>query len=367
MAPATDDRCPQLRPTGESGSDAFAGSPHRRFNPLTREWVLVSPHRNARPWLGTLEETHDDALPAFDVKCYLCPGNTRASGKVNPAYDGPFVFTNDFPALLPDTPAERLDGHPAFRAETVRGTARVICFSPRHDLNLPRLPLATLRRIVDAWAEQVAELGREYEWVAVFENKGAMMGCSNPHPHGQIWATDCLPNIARREDEGQRRYLEETGKVLLVDYMDAEIADGTRVVLENDSWVVVVPYWAVWPYETLVLPRRSVLRLPDLEAGERDGLADILKRLTTRYDNLFKVSFPYTMGWHGAPNREGDFSHWRLHAHFYPPLLRSATIRKFMVGFEMLAEPQRDMTAEQAAENLRALPDTHYLPETGAA
>jgi len=364
MAPSTEDQRSQIRPIGEPGSDAFAGAPHRRFNPLTGEWVLVSPHRNARPWLGTVEATRDDVPPTYDAKCHLCPGNTRAGGIVNPAYDGPFVFTNDFPALLPDTPVDRHDGHPVFRAETARGTARVICFSPRHDLNLPQLPVATLRRIVDTWAEQVGELGREFEWVAIFENKGAMMGCSNPHPHSQVWATDYVPNIVRREDEWQRRYLEETGKVLLTDTLDAEIAGGTRIVLENDSWVVVVPYWAVWPYETLVLPRRNVLRLPELDAGERDGLAEILKRLTTRYDNLFKVSFPYTMGWHGAPNRDGDFAHWRLHAHFYPPLLRSATIRKFMVGFEMLAEAQRDMTAEQAAESLRALPDTHYLSGT---
>lgn len=343
-----------------AGSDRFANVPHRRFNPLTGEWVLVSPHRNSRPWLGKVEAPRAENLLAHDPECHLCPGSRRATGVVNPRYEGPFVFTNDFPALLPDTPVDSCCGHPAFRAETARGTARVVCFSPRHDLNLPQLSAASLRRIVDVWAEQVAELGKTYAWVAIFENKGAMMGCSNPHPHGQIWATDYVPNGVGREDEAQRRYLAETGKVLLVDTLEAELASGERVVVENDHWVALVPYWATWPFETLVLPRRQVLRLPDLSGAERDGLADILKRLTTRYDNLFRTAFPYSMGWHAAPNADGDYGHWQLHAHFYPPLLRSASVRKFMVGFEMLAEAQRDMTAEQAAERLRGLPDVHF-------
>lgn len=341
-------------------SEGFTQQPHRRFNPLTGEWILVSPHRAQRPWQGAVEDRQESDVPAHDAACYLCPGNTRASGAVNPDYDGPFVFTNDFPALLPDVSAEQSHPHPAFRAETVRGTARVLCFSPRHDLDLPRLPVATIRRIVDTWAEQIAELGRTYAWVAVFENKGAMMGCSNPHPHGQIWATDFIPNIVQREDDHQRRFLDETGTVLLPSYLEAERASGERIVVENDDWVVVVPYWAVWPFETLLMPRRPVLRLPDLTAGERDSLADIVKRLTTRYDNLFQTSFPYSMGWHGAPNRDEGYRHWQLHAHFFPPLLRSATVRKFMVGFEMLAEAQRDMNAEQAAERLRGLSDVRF-------
>jgi UDPglucose--hexose-1-phosphate uridylyltransferase len=335
--------------------------PHRRLNPLTGEYVLVSPHRMKRPWQGQVEKPTPEQRPAYDPTCYLCPGNERAGGARNPAYETTFVFTNDFAALLPDTPGgEAVRPDPLFTLNPVRGTSRVICFSPRHDLTLPEMPLADIRRVIDVWTEQVTELGKTYHWVQVFENKGAAMGASNPHPHGQIWATDFIPNEAAAEDRHQRLYYEMRGANLLIAYAHAETDKRERIVVENDHWLAVVPYWAIWPFETLLLPRRHVLRLPDLDNHQRDALADILKRLTTRYDNLFETSFPYSMGWHGAPTARGDYHHWQLHAHFYPPLLRSATVRKFLVGYEMLAEVQRDLTPEQAAERLRALPEVHY-------
>lgn len=334
--------------------------PHRRYNPLTGEWVLVSPHRTKRPWRGQVEEPPPEERPRYDPNCYLCPGNRRAGDARNPQYKSTFVFTNDFAALLPDTPVATSLPHPLLRAETEQGTCRVICFSPRHDLTLPEMPVEQIRAVVDVWAEQTVELGRRYRWVQVFENKGVMMGASNPHPHGQVWAGSALPNEPAKEDRHQRAYFDEYGSLMLVDYTDLEMARQERIVVENAHWLAVVPYWAIWPFETLLLPRRHVLRLPDLDDTERDDLAHILKRLLTKYDNLFQVSFPYSMGWHGAPTDNGDYPHWQLHAHFYPPLLRSATVRKFMVGYEMLAEAQRDLTAEQAAARLRALPECHY-------
>lgn len=334
--------------------------PHRRFNPLRGEWILVSPHRTKRPWQGQVEKLPTDQRPAYDPKCYLCPGNQRAGSATNPKYDSTFVFVNDFSALLPDTPMQNQSDE-LFRMEPARGECRVICFSPRHDLTLAQMAVPDIRRVVDVWSEQVLDLGKTYPWVQLFENKGAAMGCSNPHPHGQVWASSFLPNELAIEDRQQRLHFERRSAPLLVEIVESESRNGSRVVVQNDHWVALVPFWAIWPFEILLLPRRHVLRMPDLKPEERDALADILKRLLTRYDNLFEVSFPYSMGWHGAPNRNGEFEHWQLHAHFYPPLLRSATVRKFMVGYEMLAEAQRDLTPEQAADRLRKLSDRHYL------
>jgi UDPglucose--hexose-1-phosphate uridylyltransferase len=334
--------------------------PHRRYNPLTGDWVLVSPHRTDRPWQGQVEKAPQGSRPAYDPDCYLCPGNERAGGNRNPNYTSTFVFTNDFAALLPDTPPAPPSNDPLLRLESEAGTCRVICFSPRHDLTLPEMPAEDIRRVVDLWAEQISDLGKRYRWVQIFENKGSMMGSSNPHPHGQIWAGNALPNEPAREEGQQRAYFEQHDAPLLLDYADLEANQRQRVVVENQDWLAVVPYWAVWPFEILLLPRRHVRRLPDLGEDERDALASILKRLLTKYDNLFETSFPYSMGWHGAPTDDGDYAHWQLHAHFYPPLLRSATVKKFMVGYEMLGEPQRDLTAEQAAERLRTLAEIHY-------
>jgi len=336
-----------------------ADHPHRRRNALTGDWVLVSPHRTKRPWLGRQETPPADNRPAHDPKCLLCAGNSRMNGEKNPPYTGTFVFENDFPAMLEEkVPVAESTG--LLVSEGASGTCRVICFSPRHDWTLPEMPVEAIREVVDVWASQTADLGARYKWVQVFENKGEIMGCSNPHPHGQIWAGDFLPNEPAKEDREQREYFERHGSPLLVDYLKLEVESGQRVIVENEHWVIVAPYWAVWPYETMLLPRRHILRLPDLTGPERAALADLLQRFLTRYDNLFKVSFPYSMGWHGAPSFEGECTHWQLHAHFYPPLLRSATVKKFMVGYEMLAEAQRDLTPEQAAATLKAQFEVHF-------
>jgi UDPglucose--hexose-1-phosphate uridylyltransferase len=339
--------------------------PHRRYNPLSREWVLISPHRTQRPWQGQVERTAPEQRLAHDPQCYLCPGNPRAGGLTNPAYTSTFVFTNDFAALLPDTPPGTFSPHELIRAESARGTSRVVCFSPRHDLTMAEMDAVDLRAVVDTWVEQYEDLGTQpwIDYVQIFENRGAMMGASNPHPHGQIWATSFLPQHVEHEQEAQRDYYATHSRTLLADYLEQELAEGTRLVCENEHFVALVPFWAVWPFETLLISRRPVGALPDLRADERDSLADILKRLTTRYDNLFEVSFPYSMGFHQRPTDGDAHPEWHLHAHFYPPLLRSATVRKFMVGFEMLGEPQRDITAEQAAGRLRALSERHYRLE----
>jgi UDPglucose--hexose-1-phosphate uridylyltransferase len=337
-----------------------AEHPHRRFNALTGDWVLVSPHRAKRPWQGQQEPVAEVSLPVHDPDCYLCAGATRASGAVNPQYRGPWVFDNDFAALQPDTPDYASDDA-LFRSESVRGNSRVICFSERHDLTLPRMGENAISALIGTWCEQYAELQGQYEWVQVFENKGAINGCSNPHPHGQIWASNVLPTLVEKEQQHQLEYYAQHQSPLLLDYARREAAGGERAVCSNSHWLVVVPWWATWPFETLLLPRRAVAHMVDLNADEKQALGAILKELTTRYDNLFKTSFPYSMGWHGAPSSQKASSHWQLHAHFYPPLLRSAMVRKFMVGYEMLCEAQRDLTPEQAAQSLREQSTTHYL------
>lgn len=326
---------------------------HRRYDPLGDEWVLVSPQRTQRPWLGE-SAAEDSALgPSHDPACYLCPGNTRANGVQNPAYSGPFVFANDFPALQAEQHADAGGPDDAlFRTVPAVGEARVICFSPDHARTLPELGDAQIHAVIDCWCSQAADLGTRYRWVQIFENKGAMMGCSNPHPHGQVWATDVLPHLPAIEARTQAAWLADHGKPLLLE-LAAREAGGPRVVIESDQWLAIVPYWAKWPFELLLLPRFAVQRLPQLSQSQRADLAQALGTLTRAYDRLFQTSFPYSMGWHGAPFDGEDHPEWQLHAHFYPPLLRSASVRKFMVGYEMMAEAQRDITPEQAAARLR--------------
>ena len=332
--------------------------PHRRHNPLTGGWVQVSPQRMGRPWQGETSPP-DPPPPAYDAACYLCPGNARVGGETNPAYDGVHVFDNDFPALAEQAVPGTSDD-PLLRAEASAGVCRVICFSPDHGKPLPLLSPEQLRAVIDIWADQTAALGQSFAHVQVFENKGAMMGCSNPHPHGQVWATAHIPQEIAAEDACQRAYVAAHGRALLADVAERE-ATGERVVERNEDWLAIVPFWAAWPFETLLLPRFAVQQMPQLTGDQRASLAAILKALTTRYDNLFRTSFPYSMGWHGAPFGPGAADHWQLHAHFYPPLLRSAAVRKFMVGYEMLAEPQRDLTPERAADMLRSVSgQAHY-------
>jgi UDPglucose--hexose-1-phosphate uridylyltransferase len=336
--------------------------PHIRFNPLRGEWILVSPHRTARPWQGQVERSSDVDPPRYDPDCYLCPGNSRAGGKKNPDYTSTFVFDNDFPALLPSTPRFERNAGRLLVGRAEPGVCRVVCFSPRHDLTLSRMERAALRGVVDVWVDEARALGgrQEISYVQIFENRGAAMGASNPHPHGQIWATASIPNEPSREQTAFDAHQASYGGCLLCEYLALEVSLSERHVCENGSFVALVPFWGVWPFETLVLSRRHVTDLEALTGGERDDLADLLKRLTTRYDNLFETAFPYSMGFHQRPADGRAHDEWHLHAHFFPPLLRSATVRKFMVGFEMLGEAQRDITAEQAAERLRAQSERHY-------
>jgi UDPglucose--hexose-1-phosphate uridylyltransferase len=327
--------------------------PHRRFNPLTREWVLVSPHRTERPWQGQKEATAPPAQPEYDPGCYLCPGNARAGGVRNPKYESTFIFDNDFAALKPGTPLDRYEKDGLLVAESEPGICRVVCFSPKHNLTIANMETADLRKVVDTWVQQYGELGAraEINYVQIFENRGPMMGASNPHPHCQIWSSHAIPNEIAKEQAAQLAW----DGCLLCDYARQECAAGERVIEENDAFVTVVPFWAVWPFETMVIAKLHVTAMDALDAAERDALADILKRTTARYDRLFDVSFPYSMGFHQRPTDGEAHAEWHFHAHFYPPLLRSATVRKFLVGFEMLAMPQRDITPESAAERLRGV------------
>lgn len=326
--------------------------PHRRRNLLTGEWLLVSPHRAQRPWQGETAPPVPPAVPAHDPSCHLCPGNLRVTGEVNPAYDGPFVFTNDFAALLSE--GGKADDNTLFETVPAAGDARVICFTPDHGTTMARLPVPAISRIVDTWCELSAELGKRWRHVQLFENKGSMMGASSPHPHGQVWASDFVPELPAREDARQRMWLTDKGDVLLDMVAKAELAAADRVVESNRHWLAIVPHWAAWPFETLLIARDEVTRLEELSPAAREALAVILSRLLRRYDGLFGCDFPYSMGWHGAPHALGsDTAHWRLHAHFFPPLLRSASVRKHMVGFELMAETQRDLSPESAALRLR--------------
>ena len=333
--------------------------PHRRQNALTGDWVLVSPRRTMRPWQGERHYPESGNIPCYDPECYLCPGNNRASGNQNPDYTGPYIFQNDFPSLLHETEFNERET-PLFKAQSVSGNCRVLCFSERHDLSLPELELSSIEKVVQFWVDEYKELAEKYRWVQIFENKGEQMGCSNPHPHGQIWAGDFLPNELYREEQQQREYFESHGSPLLSEYLDHELRKKQRLVELNEHWLSVVPWWAIWPFETLIIPKRHVTGLHELSGDEQVALAELLKNLLSRYDNLFQASFPYSMGWHGASFFSNSKDAWRLHAHIYPPLLRSSTIRKFMVGYEMLAEVQRDISPEQASARLRECSTLHY-------
>ncbi len=339
----------------------FNENPHRRYNILTGEWVLVSPHRTKRPWQGKEEKSLTEIQPEYKHDCYLCPGNIRANGETNPKYKSTFVFNNDFSALLPNKKTNfDINDDKLFKSENVYGECRVICFSPKHNLTLALMEVEEIKNVINVWTEQFNELRKKYKWIQIFENRGEIMGSSNQHPHGQIWAGSFLPNEAIKENITQKKYFEKEKKVLLLDYLQEELKREERVIFENEHWVVLVPYWAVWPFETLLLPKRKIRYLTDLTGNEKDNLAKILKQLLIKYDNLFNTSFPYTFGWHNAPTDNSNYNHWQLHAHFYPPLLRSATVKKFMVGYEMLAEAQRDITPEIAASMIKAVPNIHY-------
>ena len=342
-------------------AEDFNTHPHRRYNILTGEWVLVSPHRTKRPWQGRLEKVVGEERPSYDPDCFLCPGNVRASGDKNPDYQDPYTFVNDFSALLPEGPQEEFnDG--LLKASSETGICRVVCFSPDHSLTLPVMEIADIVKVIQKWKEEYEDLGAraEINHVMIFENKGDMMGCSNPHPHGQIWSQLSIPLEVQKKTEHQKNYWNRNKRSLLVDYLDQELEKKERIVLKNEHFVALVPYWAVWPYETMIIPRRQMQHIGQLTSEEEKAYAEILKQLTIKYDNLFQTSFPYSSGIHQQPTNGKEFPEWHFHMSFYPPLLRSKTVKKFMVGYELFASPQRDITAEQAAETLRELPEVHY-------
>lgn len=341
----------------------FNNDPHSRFNPLTGESVRVSPHRTKRPWQGKVDPPQTATGPAHDPGCYLCPGTTRAGGHQNPDYTGPWVFDNDYSAYLPDANKDTWSDGDLFQAEGIAGVCRVMCFSPRHDLTLARMPLADTVAVVEAWKAEYETLGARDQivHVQIFENRGEVMGCSNPHPHCQIWAESAIPDLPAKELARQAAWFQEKGRVMLLDYAHQEVEKQVRVVCQNSDFVAVVPFWAVWPFETLILPLGPLGSLSGMDGGLMESFAGILRDVTVRYDNLFQCSFPYSMGIHQLPTDGKDYPGSQFHVHFFPPLLRSASVRKFMVGYEMLAMAQRDLSAEQAAERLRAVPATHYL------
>jgi UDPglucose--hexose-1-phosphate uridylyltransferase len=336
--------------------------PHRRYNPLTGEWVLVSPHRAKRPWQGQTEKLIAEKRPEYDVSCYLCPGNERAGGIMNPAYLEPFSFVNDFSSLLIDSPGGEYDEAGLLKAKSERGFCKVICFSPRHDLTIPEMELKDIKKVVDLWQKEYIELARMplINYIQIFENKGAIMGCSNPHPHGQIWSQESVPVEPEKESIQQKSYFNKKGKSLLTDYLQLELDKKIRILTENDHFVALSPFWGVWPFESMIISKRHFQNIAQMSESEKTGFAEIYQQVTIMYDNLFEISFPYSAGIHQCPTDGKDHPHWHFHMHFYPPLLRSATIKKFMVGYEMLANPQRDITPETSAEKLRSLSKVHY-------
>ncbi|TKG91964.1 galactose-1-phosphate uridylyltransferase [Puteibacter caeruleilacunae] len=336
--------------------------PHRRFNPLTGEWILVSPHRAKRPWQGQVEKVVEEQRPQHDPKCYLCAGNERIGGERNPDYKGAYSFVNDFSALLSDTPDGGENDGDLFKAESVKGLCKVICFSPRHDLTVPEMEVPAIKEVVDLWQKEYNEIGaiEGVNYVQIFENKGSIMGCSNPHPHGQIWSSSNIPNEVEKEVVRQKAYFEKHGRTLLGDYVKSELDKKDRILCENEHFVALVPYWAVWPFEAMIISKDAYANISQFDDAVKEALADIYKQLTIMYDNLFEVSFAYSAGIHQSPTDGEEHPYWHFHMHFYPPLLRSATVKKFMVGYEMLGNPQRDITAETSASRLRSLPKIHY-------
>lgn len=326
---------------------------HRRKNPLTGDYVLVSPHRNNRPWLGATEQSVVDNTPSFDENCPLCPSNIRANNEINPDYKDTFVFLNDFGALTTDDEKENTASDELFHVEHTQGECHVVCYSPQHNKSLAQMSVDDITRVIDTWQSHYQSLSERYQCVHVFENKGSVMGCSQPHPHGQIWAHNHLSTEIESENANQLDYYNRHGSALLADYVVKEQNNGSRTLYENEHWFVVVPFWAAWPFETMILPKANIASFNQLSQEHKVSLAQATKAITAGYDKLFNCSFPYSMGWHSAPESGDANEHWRLHGHFYPPLLRSATVKKFMVGYEMMAEAQRDLTPEAAAARLR--------------
>jgi len=339
--------------------------PHRRFNPLLDEWVLVSPHRTERPWSGEVAQADISVTPSFSPECYLCPGNIRANGEKTPDYTSTYVFTNDFSALLPDTHSFNGNSNGILRAEPEKGICRVICYSPRHDLSIQRMESQTVVKIIETWQSEFESLGsrESIDYVQIFENRGQMMGCSNPHPHGQVWANQTIPTLPARETLTQEQFFQDSGTCLLCTYLEKELEERTRILFKNTSFAALVPFWAVWPFEAMIIPRNHHSSLMSLTEKEKHDLSSIIIELGVRYDNLFLTSFPYSMGIHQQPTDCRDYSSWHFHIHFFPPLLRSKSVKKHMVGYELLAMPQRDITPESAAQRLRHLPKKHYLAD----